>query len=91
MPALSITVTGRVQGVGFRWCCCREARALGLAGWVRNTGDGAVEIEAEGSQAALDALLDWCREGPDGGHVARVSVNPLAATGRRPDPFAITF
>jgi acylphosphatase len=91
MPAAHITVTGRVQGVGFRWCCQREARALGLAGWVRNAGDGSVEIQVEGGAAALEALLAWCHEGPDGARVARVRVNPLAAAGQLPQPFAIKF
>jgi len=89
MQALHLTVIGRVQGIGFRWSCCREARALGLAGWVRNCGDGSVEIQAEGSDAALAALQAWCREGPSGARVQDVHTNPLAVTGRLPDPFEI--
>ena len=91
MNALHLIITGRVQGVGFRWACCREARALGVAGWVRNGSDGSVEIQVEGSDDALNALLAWCREGPDRAHVQIVGVNPLAATGQLPSPFAIKF
>jgi acylphosphatase len=59
-----VLVTGRVQGVFYRATCVERARALGLAGWVRNTIDGGVEAEFEGADDAVDALLAWCREGP---------------------------
>ena len=82
MPtALHITVAGRVQGVGFRWVCRREARALGVTGWVRNRSDGAVEMHAEGAAEALDALQAWCREGPSGAVVRQVSATPATPTG----------
>ena len=59
-----IIVTGRVQGVGFRASCGREAKRLGLAGSVRNLADGSVEVVAEGDEAAVESLIDWCRVGP---------------------------
>ena len=59
-----IIVTGRVQGVGFRASCGREAKRLGLAGSVRNRADGSVEVVAEGDEAAVESLTDWCRVGP---------------------------
>ena len=49
--AFDATVTGRVQGVGFRYCACREADRLGLTGWVRNSDEGDVEVHAEGAPA----------------------------------------
>lgn len=57
-------VRGRVQGVGFRDATVHEARALGLAGWVRNRRDGAVEVLLQGSPAPLQAMVDWLRRGP---------------------------
>jgi acylphosphatase len=52
-----LTVTGKVQGVGFRWFARELAESLGLAGWVRNREDGGVEAEVEGEEAALDEFL----------------------------------
>ena len=57
LTRLHLTVTGRVQGVGYRWFVRRLAEELGLSGWVRNREDGSVEAEAEGSAAALDELV----------------------------------
>ena len=57
-------VSGRVQGVAYRMSLLREARALGLAGWVRNSPDGRVLFLASGAPGAVDALLDWARRGP---------------------------
>lgn len=50
--------TGRVQGVGFRYTAMLYARKLGLTGWVRNNPDGKVEMEAQGSRARIDLLVD---------------------------------
>jgi acylphosphatase len=59
-----INISGRVQGVGFRWSAAREARLRGINGFVRNLQDGNVYIEAEGSREQLDSFAEWCREGP---------------------------
>jgi acylphosphatase len=72
-------VTGRVQGVWYRESCRRAAERLGVGGWVRNTPDGRVEIEAEGPRQAVEALLDWARQGP-----ARAEVAALAVDDREP-------
>ena len=61
---LHVRVSGRVQGVGFRWAAQARAQELGLCGWVRNLPDGGVEAEFEGAAAALDAIEAWCRKGP---------------------------
>ena len=72
---LRATVHGRVQGVFFRDFTAAHARALGLAGWVRNLSDGvSVEVLAQGSRPALEELLAHLRRVPDGAHVDRVDV-----------------
>jgi acylphosphatase len=65
-------VSGRVQGVGFRYFTRRTARTLGVFGWVRNLPDGGVEAWAEGSSAALDAFQRALETGPPGSQVAQV-------------------
>lgn len=72
-----LVVTGRVQGVWYRESCRRVADRLGLGGWVRNTADGRVEIEAEGQRRAVEALVEWARRGPDRAEVAGISVEDV--------------
>lgn len=67
-------VEGRVQGVFYRDSCCREARRLGVHGWVRNRADRSVEVVAEGARDRVDQLLDWCRQGPPSAIVSKISV-----------------
>ena len=69
-------MTGRVQGVSFRYATLREAAQLGVTGWVRNTAGGSVELEVQGPTAAVDALLRWAETGPVGARVDRVAVVP---------------
>ena len=73
MKHLAIHVTGKVQGVFYRASTVEKARALGLKGFVQNERDGSVYIEAEGDDAALDALLAWCRQGPPHARVSDVT------------------
>lgn len=73
-------VTGRVQGVSYRASAAHEARRLGLVGWVRNTPDGAVELEAEGDASSIDALVRWCHRGPPAARVTGVAVEERADT-----------
>ena len=65
-------VTGRVQGVGFRWFVEREARTIGVAGWVRNNLDGSVEVLASGTHEQLSALRSRLRQGPRAARVDNV-------------------
>ena len=69
---LRLLISGRVQGVGFRAFVAREARTLGLAGFVRNLRDGRVEAEFAGDAAAVEALRRACARGPAGAHVERM-------------------
>lgn len=79
--AVDATVTGRVQGVSFRYYTEQQARRLGVTGWVRNEPDGSVAVHAEGPEDAVDALVDWCRSGPSMARVRHVAVRPGANTG----------
>jgi len=67
-----VLVSGRVQGVAFRASTAGEARAGGVAGWVRNLADGRVEAVFEGDAAVVATLVAWCRVGPRGAHVLDV-------------------
>ena len=71
-------VSGLVQGVWYRQSCRREAERLGVTGWVRNRPDGRVELEAEGTRSAVDALLAWAHDGPPHALVESVDVEPVA-------------
>ena len=70
--AVSLRIEGRVQGVGYRWWACGEARRLGLDGWVRNRVDGTVELTAAGRAQAVERLISACAEGPPAAMVEAV-------------------
>jgi len=59
-----IVITGRVQGVGFRYFAQYKAEELNITGWVKNTYDGKVEIEAVGESKNLATFIDWIKMGP---------------------------
>ena len=70
-----VVVEGHVQGVFFRDTMRREARRRGVAGWVRNRSDGAVEAVFEGDPEAVAAMVDFCERGPRGADVAGVETS----------------
>ena len=72
--ARQLTITGRVQGVGFRFYMQRKARELGLTGWVRNCRDGSVEAVVQGAPGAVEAMIAWAQRGPPSAVVAEVRV-----------------
>ncbi|ACY19040.1 acylphosphatase [Haliangium ochraceum] len=86
---MHLRITGRVQGVGYRASTRERARSLELSGWVRNTDDGAVELEAEGAQRALEALLAWCRQGPPGARVIDIERSERVPSGEGNGEFHI--
>jgi len=74
MKSFRLIVSGRVQGVAFRYYTRRQAKQLGLRGYVRNLPDGKVEIVAEGEAEAVDAMSAWARKGPPMARVSGVEV-----------------
>lgn len=80
--ARRLLVTGRVQGVGFRWFVLEAASAEGITGWVRNAPDGSVEIVAEGDAEAMERFERAVRRGPGRARVDDVETELLPPTGR---------
>jgi acylphosphatase len=69
-----LVITGLVQGIGFRYSMAAQARALGVAGWVRNRRDGSVEAMVAGTAEQVAAMIAWSRQGPAGAAVDHVAV-----------------
>lgn len=76
-----VIVRGHVQGVFFRHSARYRAGELGVAGWIRNRPDGAVEAVFEGDAGSVSALVAWCREGPRGADVSGVDESEERAEG----------
>jgi acylphosphatase len=72
-----LTITGRVQGVGYRDWAMTTALRLGLAGWVRNCTDGSVEALVVGDDQAVGEMIDACRRGPTMARVDNVDIEPV--------------
>jgi acylphosphatase len=81
LKQLQLMVRGRVQGVYFRASTQREARRLGLTGWVKNRADGSVEILAEGEEVSIRELYGWAQKGPGAARVDRVETRWRSFTG----------
>lgn len=77
MKRYRFTVTGRVQGVAFRYTTRDEATVLGLSGWVRNRPDGSVEGEFQGHDAACAKMLLWLEKGPPAARVERLATSEI--------------
>lgn len=82
MERLEARVSGRVQGVAFRWHTREQARRLGLTGWVRNQPDGSVRLVAEGDRESLERLAEWVAHGPDHARVDGCALHWGEAAGR---------
>jgi len=77
MQTISITVSGRVQGVFYRQSTREKARELGISGNVKNLADGTVYIIATGTRDQLDQLIEWCKKGPPKAVVSAVETKDL--------------
>jgi len=81
--AKHLLISGRVQGVGFRYSMAEQAERLGATGWVRNRRDGTVEAVIDGEAGAIDALLAWARRGPSSARVTSVQISETAGAFER--------
>jgi acylphosphatase len=90
LARVRIVVKGIVQGVGFRYFTLDLARRLGLSGFVRNRVDGSVEVEVEGKEAVIKALIEDLRTGPRAAHVTGIDVEQLPP-GANYDGFELRF
>ena len=71
-----IFISGRVQGVAFRYYAQKVALKIGVTGWIRNCEDGKVEAIIEGSRENVESFIDWCRIGPRSANVEKLMVYP---------------
>lgn len=76
MASLRLQLSGRVQGVGFRYAMREEAQRRGVRGWVRNRRDGSVEALLQGNSEGVEALVAWARQGPPGARVTQFQSIP---------------
>lgn len=80
MIQYEINISGRVQGVGFRYFTQKQAAMLDLCGWVRNTPDGGVKVMVQGEKAVLETFVDYLRIGPPLSRISNISVAEMPVT-----------
>jgi acylphosphatase len=78
LEARKVRVTGRVQGVSFRYFTCEQAREEDLQGWIQNEPDGTVTGRLQGELQALERMLQWLQHGPAQARVDRLEFEPCA-------------
>ena len=74
MVSATIRVTGRVQGVGYRYYAMRQAHEFGLNGYVKNQGDGSVEVQVEGEKEIIERFKSFLKQGPGYSSVDQVEI-----------------
>jgi acylphosphatase len=82
---VQLIIRGRVQGVFFRAAALREAKRLGLTGWVKNRTDGSVELLAEGDEEAVKEITMWADHGHSAARVDSIDQRWRGYTGEFPD------
>ena len=90
MKRVHLFISGRVQGVFFRYNTKKVAEKLGVFGWVRNLEDGRVEVVAEGEEDKIDKLIEFCKRGPPLARVDKVEVKEEEFRGKF-DRFEIKY
>jgi len=88
MVSKRIFLSGKVQGVSFRFHAHEVATKLKLHGWIRNLEDGRVEIVVSGSQKEVDQMIQWSRKGPPLAEVEKVQILEMKESAPK-DPFFI--
>ncbi len=86
-----VKISGRVQGVAFRWSTREKAASLGLSGWVKNLLDGDVEAAFQGDAKVVSEIIDWCWQGPPGARVTGVDVTDIAPESEALSDFKIRY
>ena len=81
MKTIQIKVSGKVQGVGFRYYTQKKAHEFNIKGFVTNKPDGSVYIEAEGEDVNVNAFADWCAQGPEWSRVIQLKKSDLPFVG----------
>jgi acylphosphatase len=89
--AYEVNVSGRVQGVGFRWNTRNQARNLGVVGWVRNNPDRSVSAHVQGDEERVAEMLDFLRHGPVGSRVDNIRVNQVPLADDHAGEFIVRF
>lgn len=74
MNCIKVIISGRVQGVGFRYYTKRKADSLGLFGWVKNLPDNTVETYVIGTDKEIEEFIEFCKIGPSSAHVANIKI-----------------
>ncbi|MDD3013924.1 MAG: acylphosphatase [Candidatus Gastranaerophilales bacterium] len=77
-----VYISGRVQGVGYRYSTVHQAQSLELTGWVKNTYDRKVEAIFEGDENAVEQMLKWCQNGPSMAFVTNIEIHKSSYTGK---------
>jgi acylphosphatase len=80
MIQYEINISGRVQGVGFRYFAQQKAKEMGITGWVKNSADGGVVIVAQGIEAEIKTFIDYLYIGPNRSHVDKISTCMMQIT-----------